>query len=586
MSHHELHQLGDELVQLLHHGGPDGHAHRVFDGVLTGGTRLAISDPESGRQPFTTDGFTVFYNGEIYNAPELRRDLAATGVEFRTHCDGEVLAPLFARHGAATARLLDGMFAIVAYEHSTRRLTLVRDQAGIKPLYLFREGGRLGFASEIPALLRLRGGGVRPDVDALDRYLRLKAVYGARPEPGALGDPTLIEGVRLLPPGHALEMVPGREPRVTLVAAVAAEDIADPVADLAGRFPELVAGMLPTDVPYCAVLSGGLDSTVITTLATRAAGPLHTFTVVPKNPSAYNELPFAQLVAARTGSRLEQVAIGGSDLPELLPSVVSHLGQPNSDPIIVSTYWLFEAVRAAGYPVALTGDASDELFGGYDRFGALARSGDVGAYRNALSGVPSAWRERLYTADARQALRERQRIDDGPWARPPRQGTSPVDAATNFELRHRLPVYHLQRLDHLSAAHSVEARVPFCRNGITSLGRSLGLTDKLGPGGVVKRTLGTAAVRHGWAPEEIVNRPKQPFTFRLSDNLLEDNATALDWARQVLTDPGARRGWFEWHHVEKLLAQFEEERSESLAHAVWALLVLELWLRETTGGRR
>ncbi|TKA01928.1 asparagine synthase (glutamine-hydrolyzing) [Actinacidiphila oryziradicis] len=585
LSREELHRRGDELAQLLDHGGPDGRSHRVFDGILAGGTRLAISDPESGWQPFTAEGFTVFYNGEIYNAPELRRGLVATGVEFRTRCDGEVLAPLFARHGAAAARLLDGMFAIMAYEHRTRRLTLVRDQSGLKPLYLFSEGGRLGFASEIPALLRLRGGGIRLDPDALDRYLRFKAVYGAVPEPGALGDPTLIEGIRSLPPGHALEVVPGGVPAVMAVASVAPEELSDPVEDLAGRLPGLVAEMLPTDVPYCAVLSGGLDSSVITTLAARAAGPLQAFTVVPKHPSAYDELPFAQLVAKTTGSRLEQVTIGGSDLPGLLPAVVRNLGQPNSDPIIVSTYRLFEAVRAAGYPVALTGDASDELFGGYDRFRALARSGDTGAYRDALSGVPAMWREALYTKDARQALHEHRRPDDGPWARPRPSKVTPAEDATGFELRHRLPVYHLQRLDHLSAAHSVEARVPFCRNGITSLGRSLGLADKLGPGNSVKRTLSTAATRHRWAPEVIVNRPKQPFTFRLSDNLLEDQGTALDWARQVLTDPSAQRGSFEGAQVEKVLAQFDERPSEPLAHTVWALLVLELWLREITGGR-
>ncbi|MFJ8335073.1 asparagine synthase (glutamine-hydrolyzing) [Streptomyces sp. NPDC094437] len=586
LNHDELHRQGHELARSLRHGGPDGHAHRVFDGILVGGTRLAISDPEQGWQPFTTDGFTVFYNGEIYNAPALRRTLAASGVRFRTRCDGEVLAPLLARHGAAAGELLDGMFTVVAYEHRTRRLILLRDRSGIKPLYLFHERGRFGFASEIPALLALRGGRAQPDLDGLDRYLRLKAVFGAAPEPGALGDPTLVEGVRSLPPGHALQLSPDAPPTMTALAEVPARARStDPAEDLAKRFPDLIAEMLPTDVPYCAVLSGGLDSSVVATLAARAGGSLTAFTVVPRRPSAYTELPFAQQVAQATGARLEQVAVGGADLPELLPEVVRALGQPNSDPIIVSTYRLFQTVRAAGYPVALTGDASDEVFGGYDRFRSLAQSGDLGAYRQALSGVPAAWRRRLYSEDTLHALHSRRRPDDTPLDLSSAD-RDPTEAVTTFELRHRLPVYHLQRLDHLSAAHSVEARVPFCRDDVTALGRSLRTSDKLGPDGAVKVPLATAATRHGWAPESVVDRPKQPFTFRLSEHLLEDGGTALEWARQVLTDPSAQRGLFDQEHVEKTLAEFEEQRSEFLAHAVWSLLVLELWLQQISGGRR
>ncbi|MEU3526790.1 asparagine synthase (glutamine-hydrolyzing) [Streptomyces sp. NPDC038707] len=583
LGHDELHRLGDEAARLLQHGGPDGHAHRVFDGVLVGGTRLAISDPAHGWQPFTADGFTVFYNGEIYNAPELRRRLAAEGVRFRTRCDGEVIAPLFARHGTAAAGLLDGMFAIAAYEHRTGRLTLVRDRAGVKPLYVFADGERFGFASELPALLRLRGTAVRLDADALDRYLRFKAPFGAVPDPGAPGDPTLVEGVYTLPPGHALEVAPGGAPRLTAAGAVSPTPHDDPEAGLAGLLPDLVAGMLPSDVPYCAVLSGGLDSTVVTTLATRAGGPLTAFTVVPRTASAYDELPFARLAARVNGARLEEVRVGGADVPEVLPAVVRSLGQPNSDPIIVSTYRLFEAVRAAGFPVALTGDASDELFGGYDRFRALAHSGDSGAYRDALSGMPVSWHHSLYTAGAREHLEGVRRPDAGPWAVP--GAGDPAGAAAEFELRHRLPVYHLQRVDHLSAAHSVEARVPFCRDGVTALGRSLGTDRKIGPDGTVKVVLANAAARHAWAPAEILGRPKQPFTFRLSDHLLDEGAVALGWARQVLTDPSvARRALFDPGRVEKLLAEFEERRTERLAHAVWALLVLELWLRQTGGG--
>jgi asparagine synthase (glutamine-hydrolysing) len=591
LSEHDRHRLGEATARILHHGGPDGRAYRVVGGMLIGGTRLAISDPADGWQPFTAEGVTVFYNGEIYNAPELRRGLRSNGAAFATRCDGEVLAPLFARHGAQAFRQLDGMFAIAAYEHSTGRLTLVRDQAGVKPLYAFAEDGRFGFASEIPALLRLRGAGVRVDADAVDRYLRLKAVYGAAPDPAAtLGDPTMVDGIYALPPGHALEVTPGEHPRISAFPpVVAAYD--DPVDALGRLLPGTVARMLPTDVPYCSVLSGGLDSTVVATLAAHAGGPPATFTVVPKKSSPYDELRYAQLVARTLGSPLEQVRIGGADLPELLPAVVRSLGQPNSDPIIVSTYRLFEAVRSAGYPVALTGDASDEFFGGYGRYRELAHTGDTAAYRDSLSGTGPPCCSVPYSADAKARLAELRRPDAGPWADisvsdggpadSHRDAAAAAEASAAFERRHRLPVYHLQRVDHLSAAHSVEARLPFCRNDIIALGLGLRVDQKIGPDGAVKITLAQASARHEWAPAEVLNRPKQPFTFRLADHLLDEDAVAFHWARDVLTDPmTGRRGWFDRGRVEKLLTEFADKRTEPLAQAIWALLVLELWLHQ------
>lgn len=185
----QLEQLGRRMCDLLHHGGPDGRCHRVTGSTPLGSTRLAISDPEHGWQPFTAHGWTVVFNGQLYNAEALREGLTQRGVRLRTRCDGEVLPHLLARHGAALHPYLDGMFAIAAHHAETGRLLLLRDAAGVKPLYLFHHGERLGFASEIPALLKLRRTRPRVDPDGLERYFRLKSAYGATPIPTRWGTP-------------------------------------------------------------------------------------------------------------------------------------------------------------------------------------------------------------------------------------------------------------------------------------------------------------------------------------------------------------------------------------------------------------
>lgn len=186
----------------------------------------------------------------------------------------------------------------------------------------------------------------------------------------------------------------------------------------------------------------------------------------------------------------------------------------------------------------------------------------------------------LWTPEAQQLVDSSRHADDAPWACPAGSGPDALAAATAFELRHRLPVYHLQRVDHLSAAHGVEARVPFCRDTVRAMAAWLPAAAKVSSSGDVKVVLAAAARRHAWAPEAVLGRPKQPFTFRLSEHLLDHGGQALAWSREILTDPSARRGWFDTSYVEKTLAAFEERRTEDVAHAVWALLICELWMRD------
>ena len=576
----ELVSIGSQLCAALTHGGPDGDAVLARDGVLLGSTRLAISDPDGGWQPFSAHGWTVVFNGEIYNVDALRARLADQGRSLRTGCDGELLPHLLAQHGPAATGMLDGMFAFAALHEPSGRLVLARDPMGIKPLFLFADGTQLGFASEIGPLLRLRDQPVRIDLDSLERYFRMKAVFGAQRDDGALGDPTIAAGVLSLPPGGTLVWEADRGAR--LVCEVGPTDTWDhavDATDLPTLFDDVVASMVPLDVDFGVMVSGGLDSGIVARLAAahrRRPSPLQAFTVAPAEHSAFDELPHAREVARYVDAHTHVVRVGSPDIVKRLPDVVAALGQPNSDPISLSTYLLFESVREQGLPVILTGDGSDEFFGGYDRLRALGATGDLAAYVDALAGVPGGWLDGMWRDDVRDEVRHARRPDaltpDADGA-PSRSRAGRLRRALEFEQRHRMPAYHLMRVDHLSAAHGVEARVPFCRPAVAALCASLEPAQMFA-GDRSKVALTVTALRERWVPASIAARPKQPFTFRLSEQLSDD--ATLSWVREVLTDPSSGP-WFAPERVEATVADFETKRTEPLAHAVWALLVLVLW---------
>jgi asparagine synthase (glutamine-hydrolysing) len=234
---------------------------------------------------------------------------------------------------------------------------------------------------------------------------------------------------------------------------------------------------------------------------------------------------------------------------------------------------LFEAIAADGFKVALTGDGSDEVFGGYDRFRRARGGGDLGAYVDDIGSMPAALRREVLCPD----LADPPTVLDEPgfaesYAR------DPLGTVMAFEVAHRLPVYHLQRVDHLSATHAVEARVPFCQPAVRALARTLPGPARIGADGRVKKALTETAARRGWVPESVVRRPKQPFTFSLAENLFAEPLTSR-WVHDVLLDPGAALGdVVRPGAAARLLRVAAEVRDERAAQAVWSLLVLELWL--------
>lgn len=573
------HQLRT-VAAVQRHGGPDAQTFADGAGWALGSNRLAVMDPSGGSQPYRLgEHITVVFNGEIYNHAELRARLSALGHRFHDTCDGSVLPALYAEFGADFTEHLDGMYSVAVMDlRGEPTLLLASDEVGMKPLYYHWDDRtrQLRFASELPALLTFPG--VRAGVwePGLDEYLSTKTPFGEQ---------TMFEGIRVLPPATTLTVSRTRGLRQVRRPARPRAEFPVGAAEAAERVRELLraetARLIRADVPVSVITSGGLDSSLVSALAAEAAPGLHSFNIAYSGDWPHDERHFAREVALRNNTRHHQVEIDPSTFPDLLPQVVWHLGQPNADPITLSTYALFTAVRDAGFRVALTGDAADELFGGYDRIRAamdVPRGGDwVSAYVDSLAAVPRALRDKLYSPAYREFTRSRGSAADRIARTLASSAARRMETITEFETGARMPAYHLRRVDHLSMAASVEVRLPFCQPSLVRYAASLPEELKVSDGRV-KRTLYRAAA--GLLPESVLSRPKQPFTLPIVAMLVPGSAL-FSYARDVLAPARLReRGMLDPVAVDWLFTRQETRPSERSALAIWSLLVHELWLEQ------
>ncbi|MGH3831263.1 MAG: asparagine synthase (glutamine-hydrolyzing) [Pseudonocardiaceae bacterium] len=582
---------------LQRHGGPDAQTSVRGDGWIMGknswgigNNRLAIIDLDGGNQPYVElDGeLLVVFNGEIYNHSELRARLGALGYRFTDGCDGSVIPALYLEYGTSFCEHLDGMYAVAVMDlRAEPSLVLATDDSGMKSLYYSWEPrrGRLYFASEIPALLSFPDVGSQAWLPGLDAYLATKTPFG---------EETAFENIRVLPPAAMATLTRTAGFRVSRRDTSAPPhreiDFASAGAAVRQVLDEQVRRLLLADVPISTITSGGLDSSFVTALAAEAVPGLATFNIAYTGDWPADERGFAAEVAERSRTTHHQVLIDPATFPELLVKVVWHLGQPNADPITLSTYALFEQVRAAGFKVALTGDAADELFGGYARVKAAvaapAGTDWVDGYVEALAAVPTSLRERLYSAQYRDYVASRGSAADQITAQlrePSESSKCRLETLSDFELGSRLPAYHLRRVDHLSMAHGVEARLPFCQPSLIRLARSLPAAHKV-LGGQGKRVLYEAA--RPYLPTSVLDRPKQPFTLPITA-MLREGQPLMTFAREVLAPTELRRaGLLDPLAVQNLLAEQASRPADQVALAVWSLLVYMLWIEEFGVARR
>jgi len=394
----------ERISEAQHHRGPDGLGLWESRGqeVVFGHRRLAILDlSDAGAQPMVDDdsGCAVTFNGEVYNFPEIRRDLEALGETFGSSCDTEVVLKAHKRWGIDAVERFRGIFALALWDPRSRAVHLVRDPMGIKPLYwtAIRDDGSgeevVLFASEVRALLASGAVGRRLDPAAVASYLWQGFVVGPN---------TIVEGVHLLPAASILTLDagdPGQPRNARRIRQYwrmpSSADRKTTVAELRDELVRAVEMQLVADVPLGVFLSGGIDSSAVAALASEAApGAVHTFTIGFDVP-AYDETAHAQRVADAVGSRHTRTVLTEQAFQGQLPDAFRAIDQPTFDGI--NTYFVSRAARDAGMTVALAGTGGDEVFGGYPSFVEIPRmlsasawlpfADEGGAARRALDGT-------------------------------------------------------------------------------------------------------------------------------------------------------------------------------------------------------
>lgn len=349
------------------HRGPDGEGYYTSQGIALGMRRLSIIDLEHGQQPFFNRDKTIIAicNGEIYNYIELREELKNAGYEFQTASDVEVIPHLYEKYGLDFVKKLNGMFAIAVYDEKRRRLMLVRDRLGIKPLYYSLRNGNISFSSELRSILAIDGAGKEIDHDALSAYLDM--LYIPAPNTPFRSIKKLGSGSILLFDEKGMRIEKYWEPGLKKPVFTDEDNTADEIDKL---LKDSVKIEMRSDVPVGALLSGGVDSSCVVALASMLAkGKFSTFhTEWPATPEKTNEKPFAQMVSDRYKTDHHVREISEVELISLLPKLVWHLEEPFADGAFVPTYALSK-FASEKVKVVLSGAGGDELFGGYGHHG-------------------------------------------------------------------------------------------------------------------------------------------------------------------------------------------------------------------------
>jgi asparagine synthase (glutamine-hydrolysing) len=599
------------MCEVMRHRGPDGEGLHVAAGIGLGMRRLAIIDLATGDQPVTNEAGTVqvVFNGEIYNYRELRAELLARGHHFRGQSDSEVIPHLYDEHGPAFLTRLNGMFSIALWDSGQRRLLLARDRLGIKPLFYSQQRGNLYFGSEVKCLLAAGGSSREIDPLGLDQLLTFE--YTASPT-------TLFKDVRKLPAGCWLTWRDGVLQQGTYwsLPDASTPPLAAPVPEIAERLRNTLTAavrrQLVSDVPLGAFLSGGIDSSILVSAMSEVSPSAPLTFSVGFGDASYSELHFARRVAEFCGTRHHEEVLT-PDYLSVLPDVIAQLDQPIADFSVFPTLLVARMARAR-VTVALGGDGGDELFAGYDAYQAdrysarlldwlprplranierLARFVPMGSgkrgvgnqVRRFLEGaaLPAAWqhmrwmiflqehsRARLYAPQFRAQIPEQtaELVQAGFDAA---AGTDRLAGQMRCDLRFYLAENILPKVDAMSMASSLEARVPYLDNEVLDLALAIPSALKLRRG---TRKWILRKAFEGRLPPEILSRGKEGFSMPMK-NWLNNEWNPL--MHELLSaDNLARDGLFDARYV-TLLMREHEERTRNHSHLLWGLMVFQLW---------
>ncbi|MDP7636857.1 MAG: asparagine synthase (glutamine-hydrolyzing) [Phycisphaerae bacterium] len=596
----------------LRHRGPDetgsflSHDNRCALAVH----RLSVIDIAESHQPMSSDDghLTVAFNGEIYNFQQLRRDLTADGASFHTQGDTEILLHLYRRHGPGMLTFLDGMFAFAIYDRAAGSLFLARDRLGQKPLWYAPLDDRIVFASEAKALL------AHPRVDTAveEASLSLYLTIGYVSSPASVW-----RGIRKLSPAHFLmvsDYFPSPQGYWQVAPGASPVNHDDAVDAVRKAVTSAVQSHMIADVPLGVLLSGGVDSAIITAIMSHAAGRtggLKTFTA-GFDSAVFDERRAARRVAAHCNTDHTELSVR-PDVTDAVDTIIAQYDEPFADSSALPTYLICREARRH-VTVALVGDGGDEVFAGYDRHRAMHLAAAMRPGMYMASRLAAAALRLVAPHDERNRLRRFIRFSDGlpyPFAkqylmyrclfRPqdlPRllsdeflagidpnapaawfydlyEGTdldSEVARAQRHDLLTYLPNDLLVKTDTASMACSLELRAPFLDHRLVSLGLSL-------PDGLkIRGRRGKAILRDAFAdmlPTDVFRRPKRGFAVPLGNWLRNE---LLDDLKETLLDPAlAARGIFRPEALAGLINDHVTRRGDH-SHRLWALLVLARWL--------
>jgi len=621
------------MADTLLHRGPDAGASWADPdaGFATGHRRLSIVDlSAAGAQPMVSQfgRFVISYNGEVYNAGELRPELEAKGYVFRGHSDTEVIVEACAEWGVeATVRRLIGMFAFALWDRSARKLWLVRDRLGIKPLYWGQFGKLFLFGSELKALRAHPDWPVEVNRDAIAAFMRFNYI----PTPHSI-----YRGVHKLPPGAMLEIDGEREPRIARFWAL--DDIIesaqrDPFVGSDAEAEEALAGLLGdaverrmiADVPLGAFLSGGIDSsTVVALMQSRSARAVRTFSIGFEEEE-YNEAHFAKAVAAHLGTDHTELYVTHDEARDVIPRLTEIYDEPFADSSQIPTY-LISALTRRYVTVALSGDGGDELFCGYNRYfhaqslrpylaavpapmrrvaaGAIRalppgvwnraqrlaprrmRAPNLGEKLHKLAGVMLQDEDQTYLQLLSQFQNPNELVNGG--TEPPTIIASPqakrvvpdyVERMQYLDTVTYLPDDILTKVDRASMAVSLEARVPIIDHRVVEFAWRLPARMRFRDGQskwILRRVL------RRFVPDSLINRPKMGFGVPIDHWL---RGPLRDWAEDLLSEAALTRdGLFNPQPIRARWAAHLQGR-ENWQYSLWTVIMVQDWLARNASPR-
>lgn len=582
----------DLMGEALRHRGPDGHAVLTHPDAVIGTERLRIIDlHERADQPFSAPGSQVWLecNGEIYNAPEFRERYR--DYPFRSHSDVETILPLYLERGPDAIRELDGMFGLAIWDNRTRSLILARDRAGEKPLFYARAGNDILFASEVQCMLRHPAISKSLDDVALAEYLKL----GYVPEPR-----TMFRDIRRVEAGTWVRFSNTGQQVVRYwdPASFTIEERRprEAVREVRALMERAVEKQVMSDVPVGVFISGGLDSSILATLAARYIGvnKVHTFSAQFAEES-YDESGDAAILAQRIRTRHVPVRTDDATLREALDAVVNGVAEPNADPAILPTFLLARAARQH-VKVVLSGEGADELFGGYptylghkiapkyDALPSFARTmlrNRVEHLRPSTRKVTIEYLLKKFVHDAERPWLERHlawfgtglQVDTTlPDVQLPPQHLDPLAGAMLFDYRSYLRDNLLVKVDRATMLSSVEARAPFLDRDVTRYALTL-------PSNLRVRRVTTKWVlkkaAEDWLPKDVIYRRKRGLSVPVAGWI--NGALRSEVDRLLAPDRLRKQALVSEPYITGLLTEHRTGRANN-AKALWAVIMLQYWL--------